>query len=380
MYLDLRPGKRKIALGICVVFFISLTLSLMQRTNRDQAIPQPLAKCWKLKELLGTGNVLEKSILNHMSSSDKELVHAVEKWPLEGEDRKILAQLLLTQECPSQPNATALAQYRAELGQCCNASFWLAVTKENTPLGSDILLDGNAGKKIKVKTELMDLLPKRSPFSGIQYDQCAVVGNGGILQNSSCGQEIDQADLIVRFNLPLMNCSVDVGTKTGLVTLNPSILQEKFKNLQARRKPFADALSPYSSALVFIPAFSFVGHSDLSYRALYTMEDFGMMQRAYFLNPHYLSALKKHWKDQGFHPPRLSSGFMLISVALELCKHITLYGFWPFPHDLADQPIPHHYYDNVMPKRGMHAMPSEFSHYLRMYAQGVLQIRLGKCW
>nr|XP_056720070.1 alpha-N-acetylneuraminide alpha-2,8-sialyltransferase-like [Euleptes europaea] len=353
MYLDLRLGKRNFGLGISAIFLVSLTLSLLQRTKR--------------------------SVLLHLTARDEKMLRAVEKSPVQAKDRKILEHLLLTQGCPWQPNATVLAQYRTKLGRCCNASFWMAVTKENTPVGSDILLDGEKGNKLPVKDELMDLLPKRSPISSILYDQCAVVGNGGILRNSSCGQEIDQADLIVRFNLPPMDWPEDVGTKTSLVTINPSILQTKFKKLQAHRKPFADALRPFRSTLIFIPAFSFVGHSDVSYRALYTMEDFGMGQHAYFMNPRYLDALGIYWKDHGFHPRRLSSGFMLVNMALEFCKRITLYGFWPFPHDLANRTIPHHYYDNTWPKPGIHAMSSEFSLYLKMYAQGVLRLRVGKC-
>ncbi|XP_048374136.1 alpha-N-acetylneuraminide alpha-2,8-sialyltransferase-like [Sphaerodactylus townsendi] len=313
-----------------------------------------------------------------MMASDEKLIRMVEKSPVQKEDRKILEHLLLTQECPWQPNVTALAQYRTELGECCNASFWLAVTKENTPEGSDILLDGQKGRKLPVNTQLMELLQERSPIPAILYDQCSIVGNGGILRNSSCGQEIDRADLIVRFNLPPMDWPEDVGTKTNLVTINPSILQNKFKKLLAHRKPFADALRPYGNALLLIPAFSFVGHSEIAYRALYTMEDFGMGRHAYFLNPHYLSTLGQYWKGQSFHPQRLSSGFMFVNMALELCKRITLYGFWPFPHDLANRMIPHHYYDNALPKP-IHAMSNEFSHYLKMYTQGVLRLRLGKC-
>uniref|UniRef100_A0A8D2IN65 ST8 alpha-N-acetyl-neuraminide alpha-2,8-sialyltransferase 6 n=1 Tax=Varanus komodoensis TaxID=61221 RepID=A0A8D2IN65_VARKO len=251
---------------------------------------------------------------------------------------------------------------RAELRRCCNASSSLVLTKENAPLGSSIIFDGNKNRKLSVDAVLFDLLPKRLPFSDTHYGHCAVVGNGGILRNSHCGHEIDQADLVVRFNMAPMNFSEDVGTKTSLITINPSILQ--FKNLQARRKPFADALRPYRDALFLIPAFSFVGHSTLSYRALYTMEDFGWPQQMFFLNPHYLATLSNHWKEKGFHPQRLSSGFMFVNVALEFCERITLYGFWPFAHDLDDQPIPHHYYDNMLPKAGIHAMPSEFSHYL----------------
>ncbi|XP_062993489.1 alpha-N-acetylneuraminide alpha-2,8-sialyltransferase-like [Elgaria multicarinata webbii] len=378
MPFSLRLGKQKLVQVFCAVFLVSLTLSLLQRTNREQARLQRLAKCRKLSRLLETKH-LSESVPFYKTASDEERVLVAKNWTLGRDDRRLLEHLLLMQDCPWEPNPVAVAQYRAELEHCCNASFRLVVTRENAPRKSHIILDGEKGMKLLVNAELTSLLPERSPFSKSQYRRCAVVGNGGILKNSSCGVEIDQADLVIRFNLPPMNFSEDVGTKTSLVTVNPSILYMNFKGLQAQRKPFADALRPYGDALVLIPALSFVGHRNVAYRALYTMEDFGLKQQGFFLNPRYLSTLSDYWKNQGLKPLRLSSGFMFVSMALEFCEHITLYGFWPFPHDLAEQPILHHYYDNVLPKAGVHAMSSEFSHYLGMYAKGVLQLRLGKC-
>lgn len=36
------------------------------------------------------------------------------------------------------------------------------------------------------------------PFSNKTWDTCAVVGNGGILNNSSCGKMIDSAQFVIR--------------------------------------------------------------------------------------------------------------------------------------------------------------------------------------
>uniref|UniRef100_A0ABM5EIU9 Alpha-N-acetylneuraminide alpha-2,8-sialyltransferase-like isoform X1 n=2 Tax=Pogona vitticeps TaxID=103695 RepID=A0ABM5EIU9_9SAUR len=379
MALEVRLRKKNLALVVCVVLLASLTLSLLQRTKREEGNVQRRAKCNELYALFQAKNLSGSSTRVHMTASDKVQTLVIEKWQLPTKDRIILEHLVLSQECHWEPDAVAVAKYREELRECCNASFWLVATKENTPLGSHIILDGDKGQKLSVKSDMWNLLPERSPFSDFQYKYCAVVGNGGILQDSHCGQEIDQADLVVRFNLPPMNYSDDVGTKTNLVTVNPSILTTKFKNLLARRKPFVDALRPYGDALFLIPSFSFVGHSDLGYRALYTMEDFGLMHRALFVNPQYLGCLSKYWKKGDFQPRRLSSGFMFVNMALEFCQRITLYGFWPFPHGLEDQAIPHHYYDDALPKPGVHAMPAEFSKYLGMYTQGALHIRLGKC-
>ncbi|XP_020665139.3 alpha-2,8-sialyltransferase 8F isoform X1 [Pogona vitticeps] len=303
---------------------------------------------------------------------------AVKNETLSDRDKSMLRYLLLTQDRPWEPNATEVLQYRAGLGACCNASSHLVLTKRNTPLGSNMKCDGE-NSTIPVEADLLALLPETSPFLDYRYKNCAVVGNGGILRNSCCGKEIDQADLVIRFNLPSMSFPEDVGTKTNLVTINPSILMERFQWLENRRKPFADVLRSYGDSLFLISGFSFSSGKDLSYRTLYTMEDFGLRPQAFFLNPHYLGNLSNYWRKKGFQPSRLSSGFFFVNVALEFCQHITLYGFWPFPLDLDGYFVPYHYYDNTFPKAGVHQMHTEFSHYLSMHIQNVLRLRLGNC-
>ncbi|XP_015675794.1 alpha-2,8-sialyltransferase 8F-like [Protobothrops mucrosquamatus] len=294
-------------------------------------------------------------------------------------DEVLRWQLMLIQECPWKPNATAVMQHRAELGQCCNASHRLVVTKENAPLGSTIHFDGVKVKIITVDSKLTNMLLERFPLADAQYSKCALIGNGGILQDSRCGQEIDQADFIIRFNLPPLNRTEDVGTKTHLVTINPSVLTNRFKNLVGPPMAFIDAVRAYPNALFLIPALSFHDHIELGYRALHILKDIGLPHQAFFLNPHYLGALDMYWKQKGMTEIRLSTGFMFTSFALEFCDHITLYGFWPFLFDLTGKPISHHYYDNVLPNAFVHSMSEEFSRYIDMYAQGVLRIQLGKC-
>ncbi len=76
---------------------------------------------------------------------------------------------------------------------------------------------------------------------------------------------------------------------------------------------------------------------------------------------------------------RLSSGFMLINTALELCEHVMFTGFWPFGTDPAEQSVPYHYYDELSPHRYMHKMPEEFVRLLQLHSQGALTLHLTPC-
>ncbi|XP_064933290.1 alpha-2,8-sialyltransferase 8E isoform X2 [Columba livia] len=143
-----------------------------------------------------------------------------------------LRHVKLMQNCHWKFNTTALAQYRAELGRCCNASAWLAVTQDNTPLGSEIVYDAYPSKRLKVSSGLLEILPEKSPFQESPYKTCAVVGNGGILRNSSCGSKIDGHEFVIRFNLPSVDFPEDVGKKSSIVTVNPSILHKRCHSLQ----------------------------------------------------------------------------------------------------------------------------------------------------
>ncbi|XP_073403100.1 alpha-N-acetylneuraminide alpha-2,8-sialyltransferase-like [Dendrobates tinctorius] len=182
-----------------------------------------------------------------------------------------------------------------------------------------------------------------------------------------------------RLNLPPLNWTQDVGTKTDIVSANPSILIDKYSSLREQRKPFINMVKAYGSALILLPAFSFAMNTEVSLRTLYSFEDFGMKNRVVFFNPQYLRSLTSYWKGIGLKFQRMSSGLLMASAAFEICEKVTLYGFWPFSEDLEGTVILHHYYDNKLPKPGVHSMPEEFYQYLLMHSQGALKLQLGQC-
>ncbi|XP_029997106.1 alpha-2,8-sialyltransferase 8F-like [Sphaeramia orbicularis] len=273
-------------------------------------------------------------------------------------------------------------KFRSQLNAKCHGFNKAIVTQANTPVGSKLVYDGEKKKVLQVTPELFSTFAKAPLFSNKTWDTCAVVGNGGILTNSSCGNTIDSAQFVIRCNLPPLENEfrTHVGSKTDIVTANPSILLEKYGALLGRRRPFAESLKIYGNSMLLLPAFSFGHNTPVSLRALYTVEDFGIPVRPIFFNPEYLHSLASFWRSQGLRAVRLSTGIIMVSLALEICTNVHLYGFWPFSnHPHGFQPLTNHYYDDRQTKKKFHAMPVEFDLLLRLHSQGVLRLHLGQC-
>ncbi|KAM7322482.1 hypothetical protein ACRRTK_017987 [Alexandromys fortis] len=252
--------------------------------------------------------------------------------------------------CPWRRHAEEYENFRAKLASCCDAVQTFVVSQNNTPMGTNMSYEVESKGQIPIRENIFQMFPVSQPFVNYPYNQCAVVGNGGILNKSLCGAEINKADFVFRCNLPPVtgNASKDVGNKTNLVTVNPSIITLRF-------------------------------NTGISFKVYQTLHDSKVKQKVLFFHPSYLRRLALFWRTRGVTAYRLSTGLMIASVAVELCKNVTLYGFWPFSKNIEKAPISHHYYDNKLPKRGFHQMPKEFNQMLQLHMRGILKLQLGKC-
>ncbi|XP_057214831.1 alpha-2,8-sialyltransferase 8E-like [Triplophysa rosa] len=279
--------------------------------------------------------------------------------------------------CPPVSNVTMKELHRVRLHSCCNATGVLYLTKQNTAVNEGIPFEVNSKRSYQINAAIHDMLPEEFPWSKRSLGHCAVVGSGGILKNSSCGREIDSADYVIRFNMPPVNDS-DVGLKTDLLTVNPSQLK-RFGNMKVNPDPLVQRVSLYGNSSIIVPAFAFSAYTQVAINTLKVLRPIRPHQRVVFFSPSYLKKLAGLWKGRGLKVFRLSTGFMLINVALELCDHVHVYGFWPFGINLQQQEVPHHYFDNVGPKRGFHSMPKEFLNLLQFHSQGALTLHLQPC-
>ncbi|XP_078090819.1 alpha-N-acetylneuraminide alpha-2,8-sialyltransferase [Mustelus asterias] len=294
------------------------------------------------------------------------------------DEKEVISEIL--QQAKWKRNQTAIAAFRRLLEQCCDAQRLFAVTKLNSPLGKSLKFDGEFLYSLPINNEIFSMFPQDTPLQ-LPLKKCSVVGNGGILKESGCGRQIDKADFVMRCNLPPLSneYTKDAGYRTHLVTANPSIIVKRFQNLLWSRKSFVESMKVYGRSYIYMPAFSMKTGTDPSFRTYYTLSDFSANQTILFANPDFLRNAEKFWKSKGIHAKRLSTGLFLVSVALGLCEDVTLYGFWPFSMDLQGRIISHHYYDNVMPFSGYHAMPEEFLQLWLLHKSGILKMQIGKC-
>ncbi|XP_039181238.1 alpha-2,8-sialyltransferase 8E isoform X2 [Crotalus tigris] len=285
------------------------------------------------------------------------------------------------QICKWEMNITEAKFFKSTLSRCCNAPAFLFTTQKNTPLGTDLKYEVDTSGIFHINVEVFRMFPKEMPYSRSQFKKCAVVGNGGILKNSGCGQEIDNADFVLRCNLPPISrkYEADVGVKTNVVTVNPSIITERFQRLEKWRRPFYQVLKAYENASVLLPAFYNTHNTDVSIRVRYVLDDFESKKAVYFFHPKYLTNVSRYWLTQGVRAKRVTTGLILATAALELCEEVHLFGFWGFSMNPSGTFITHHYYDNVKPRPGFHAMPSEMLNFLRLHSRGVLRVHTDAC-
>jgi len=141
------------------------------------------------------------------------------------------------QMCRWAMNISEANQFKSTLSRCCNAPSFLFTTQKNTPLGTKLKYEVDTSGIYHINQEIFRMFPKDMPYYRSQFKKCAVVGNGGILKNSRCGREINSADFVFRCNLPPISekYTMDVGVKTDVVTVNPSIITERSVSLPQTR-------------------------------------------------------------------------------------------------------------------------------------------------
>ncbi|XP_035681652.1 alpha-N-acetylneuraminide alpha-2,8-sialyltransferase-like [Branchiostoma floridae] len=217
-----------------------------------------------------------------------------------------------------------------------------------------------------------------------QYRTCAVVGNGGILLNSSCGAEIDAHDFVVRSNLPpTLPYRQDVGIKTNFTAVNFERLIQVRDQLKSSNPRVLDEVFTrfrISPGMVFAYGLSLqdVRNQRRMAGTARTVRERGLPVTFAFAHRSYMDGKGMWYLLSGKQNHLPSTGLNLVGLAWSFCDRISLYGYFPFDSDIQGNKLPYHYYDQKLAE-GSHNMANEFIIYRRLHDLGIIRHVFGRC-
>nr|XP_054774421.1 alpha-2,8-sialyltransferase 8B-like [Lytechinus pictus] len=213
---------------------------------------------------------------------------------------------------------------------------------------------------------------------------CAVVGNSGILSNSTCGSMIDSHDFVFRMNLSPFGLKYgeDVGYKANITTLNYSQLKsaakcakKHFPNISVGCQDTLTKLKLYNNSVVWYPkGGSRKGNMNVLSRGM--IDSFGFNARWAYSPASLFGVVPRIWKKR-----TPSTGLLILSAASLFCERITMFGFYPFSVDAHNRTLTYHYYDSfpMNHSTNAHKMPVEFKIYRQLQNQSAVELQLGEC-
>ncbi|NWZ33979.1 SIA7E sialyltransferase, partial [Brachypodius atriceps] len=182
---------------------------------------------------------------------------------------------------------------------------------------------------------------------------CALVTSSGHLLGSRQGHRIDESECVIRMNdAPTRGYGKDVGNKTSLRVIAHSSIQRILRN--------RNELLNMSHGAVFI----FWGPSSymrrdgkgLVYNNLQLMNQILPQLKVYMISRHKMLQFddlfkRETGKDRKISNTWLSTGWFTMTIALELCDRINVYGMVPpdFCRDPNHLSVPYHYYEPLGP-------------------------------
>ncbi|XP_041459696.1 sia-alpha-2,3-Gal-beta-1,4-GlcNAc-R:alpha 2,8-sialyltransferase-like [Lytechinus variegatus] len=383
-----RTGRR-------IIFLISLSLSvfvlLFLQTPRRLQLNQ-LQQAYR--DFTGTTGIIPRKMQGLAEDQAQEDDYGEESYySIIRYDDKAKANVEEILEHHWAANRTALLQTRSEMRKFFNPYKMITMTSDDDTRGQlKRFYSAKAKAMTLIPPGLRKLLPTKQLFRNQYFKTCSVVGNSGILLNSSCGAHIDAADFSFRCNFATVKgYEKDVGTKTDVITFNPSILDRFYGRLKKDedKRRFEERLVSYGKYVLWIPIFSthYVSrtvHEILDYFNL-NFKRFKNIQLAFPGN--ILPDISDYWLTQGIDEDRISTGLLMFNIAATICEEIHMYGFYPFPQ-FQDISIPYHYDDSRKNRtrdnydygyRRFHQLPDEFVLLKKLHKAGVIKLHLGEC-
>ncbi|XP_006820537.1 CMP-N-acetylneuraminate-poly-alpha-2,8-sialyltransferase-like [Saccoglossus kowalevskii] len=234
---------------------------------------------------------------------------------------------------------------------------------------------------------LTKLVAKGNPFTINMFNEsvliprqktCAVVGNSGILLNSSCGKGIDFNDFVIRCNLPdIEKFSHDVGKKTNIIILDKTRVYDIFS--YAKKHSETPNLLNNFIFLNNTVLWSSSSNTSIRYRRLVYSTKYLKEQFDLNFNVTYSSSLRPCFRLLKIKS-MVTAGMHAVCSALRLCDRVSIYGFYPFPTRPDGSIVPYHYYDELtLSSKTRHDFNKEHSVLQSLGKDGLLHFVSDKC-
>ncbi|XP_072171849.1 alpha-2,8-sialyltransferase 8B-like [Diadema setosum] len=239
-------------------------------------------------------------------------------------------------------------------------------------------------RKMRITKSLTALPRINQTWSLPLIDSCAIVGNGGILSNSSCGDDIDGADLVLRMNLAPAGGEYarDVGSKTNLTTVNGEqsrlmsacakveYTNTSIDNVPDKCRHLLKLMQRLNNTIIWcIKGFVLIRFIK---RGLEFYEKYHDLKAFFAYSPASITGATGQW--MGIR--HATTGAAIYLAATTFCRQIKLYGFYPSYVDPKNRTLRYHYYDDayVNYAKSRHSFHREFEMLQWLEDEGYLKI------
>ncbi|XP_006820543.2 alpha-2,8-sialyltransferase 8B-like, partial [Saccoglossus kowalevskii] len=228
-------------------------------------------------------------------------------------------------------------------------------------------------------------LLNKSTYQLPRQKSCAVVGNSGILLNSSCGEEIDSNDLVIRCNIPdVWNYIKDVGNKTDINIIFQRTMRDLYyllTNGTIAHYMLPTRLHIVNNTILWYP------ESFRSERVTANTAKVALRYLKYNMHLNFQFAISATHGFTGnlgrsIKVARPTTGMRAIVAALSLCEYVNVFGFYPYVFDQNGNKVLYHYYGTnrtIEDFVSSHDYSNEFAILQQLHSNNVLRLVTGEC-